>query len=143
MSIVIDANNAIVGRLSAYVAKKVLENESVVIVNAEKAVFSGSAKYVTDIYAARRQMTDKANPEHGAKWPRRPDFLLKRIIRGMLPKRNARKKAALTNLRVYMGTPPSVKDAKAFPDTAEQLARSYVSLEQVCEKLGWKSPKAA
>lgn len=143
MTLTIDAKDAIVGRLGAYVAKKVAENESVVIVNAEKAVFSGKAEYVAGIYAARRQMMDKANPEHSAKWPRRPDLLLKRIIRGMLPKRNARKKAAMGNLRIYMGMPSNVKDAKPFANTAAQLARAHVSLEEVCERLGWKAPKAA
>ncbi len=139
----IDATDAIVGRLGAYVAKKVAENESVIIVNAEKAVFSGKAEYVTSIYSRRRQMTDKANPEHGAKWPRRPDLLLKRIIRGMLPKRHARMKAAMANLRIYMGTPEQIKDAKTFGNTAKDLARSHVSLEEVCERLGWTRHDAA
>ncbi|MBI2444912.1 50S ribosomal protein L13 [Candidatus Micrarchaeota archaeon] len=143
MTLVIDAKDAIVGRLGAYVAKKVAENESVVIVNAEKAVFSGKAEYVAGIYSRRREMMDKANPEHSAKWPRRPDLLLKRIIRGMLPKRNARMKAALGNLRIYMGVPHGTKDAKPFVNTSQQLARAHVSLEEVCERLGWKAPKAA
>ncbi|MBI5226356.1 50S ribosomal protein L13 [Candidatus Micrarchaeota archaeon] len=142
--IVIDATDAIIGRLGTYVAKKVIENESVVIVNAEKAVFSGTAEYVTGIYFRRRQMTDKANPDHGAKWPRRPDILLKRIIRGMLPKRNTRMKAALGNLRIYMGKPVDIKEtAEPFRDLGKDRARTCVSLEVVCERLGWKAPKAA
>ncbi len=141
--IVIDATDAIIGRLGAYVAKRVSENEQVIIVNAEKAVFSGTAQYVTSIYSRRRQMTDKANPEHGAKWPRRPDLLLKRIIRGMLPKRAVRMKAALSNLRIYMGTPAQIKDAKPFTNTSADLARSHVSLEKVCERLGWTRHDAA
>lgn len=141
--ITIDAKDAIVGRLGAYVAKKVIENESVIIVNAEKAVFSGNAEYVAGIYTRRRQMTDKANPEHGAKWPRRPDLLLKRIIRGMLPKRAVRMKSAMTNLRIYMGTPEQVKDAKPFGNTSKDLARASVTLEEVCERLGWKAHNAA
>src|SRR3989338_2441781 len=114
MSIVFDAKGSIVGRLSAKVAKSLIHGENVVIVNAESALFSGSLDFVVNKYYNRRQMTDKANPDHGAKWPRRPDMFLRRVIRGMLPKRNTRQKDALSRLRVYLGSPSDVTGAQPF-----------------------------
>ncbi len=134
----IDAENAIVGRLSAFTAKKLLQGETMVIVNAEKAVFSGNPDNIVQVYSKRREMTDKSNPEHGAKWPRRPDLMLRRVIRGMLPKRNYRQKQALDKLRVYMGVPADVKEAKPFRDTAAQLKSAAITVGEVCARLGWK-----
>ncbi|EQD37771.1 Ribosomal protein L13, partial [mine drainage metagenome] len=39
---VIDASNAIYGRLSAHVAKQLLDGETIKIVNADKCVITGS-----------------------------------------------------------------------------------------------------
>ena len=45
-TIIVDATNQILGRLSSIVAKKLLEGYKVIIVNAEKAVVSGEPKRV-------------------------------------------------------------------------------------------------
>ncbi len=135
MSIVFDAKGSIVGRLSAKVAKSLIHGESVVIVNAESALFSGSLDFVVNKYYNRRQMTDKANPDHGAKWPRRPDMFLRRVIRGMLPKRNTRQKDALSRLRVYLGTPSDVTGAQPF--IPANIPNTTVTVGQVCKRLGW------
>lgn len=137
---IIDASNAVAGRLAAYAAKRLLEGEQVVIVNAEKAVISGDEEEITLVYRKRRGMTQKANPEHAMKWPRRPDFLLKRIIKGMLPKRSNRKTTALKALRVYVGKPASVTGTPVTPiKTSDKLARGFVSIEKICANLGWKA----
>ncbi len=138
----IDATDAIVGRLSAFVAKRLLEGEAIVIVNAEKAVFSGNPRNVVRVYARRREMTDKADPSLGAKWPRRPDLFLRRIIRGMLPKRHYRQTKALGLLRIHMGA-GDVKDAQAYSQTSAQLSRPAISIRDVCAELGWKNPLEA
>ncbi|HLD76011.1 MAG TPA: uL13 family ribosomal protein, partial [Candidatus Norongarragalinales archaeon] len=81
------------------------------------------------------EMTDKSNPEHGAKWPRRPDLFLRRVIRGMLPKRAVRMKDALSRLRVYLGVPAGVSDAQSF--LPEKMPNRVVSVGKVCQRLGW------
>lgn len=136
MSIVYDANGSIVGRLCAKVAKSLIHGESVAIVNAESALFSGSLDFVVEKYHNRRQMTDKSNPDHGAKWPRRPDMFLRRVIRGMLPKRNTRQKDALSRLRVYLGSPSEV--TKAIPFIPSKIPNTTVTVGLVCKRLGWK-----
>ncbi|MBI5036837.1 50S ribosomal protein L13 [Candidatus Micrarchaeota archaeon] len=132
--VVLDAKGAVIGRLAASVAKKLLLKEEVVIVNAEQAVFSGSADFIIGRYERRRTMTDKSDPEHGLKMPRRPDLFLRNIIKGMLPKRATRMKEALSRLRVYLGVPEEVKSAEQFVSKKPRLS---VSLDTVCRRLGW------
>ncbi len=141
--IVYDAEGAIVGRLAAVVAHEALQGNEVRIVNAEKAVFSGNAEEIARKYFRRRLQQDKANPEHSAHWPRRPDLFFKRSIRGMLPWHTARGAAAFKRIIVFYGAGPSeLHGAKREkpPKTQEALGRSKVSVIDICERLGW-TPK--
>jgi LSU ribosomal protein L13P len=45
----------------------------------------------------------------GPKYPKTPDRLFKRMVRGMLPKEKAMGREALKRLYVYIGTPPSIQ----------------------------------
>lgn len=104
--LVVDASNLILGRLASHVAKMLLNGERVVIVNAEKAVVSGSRQNIVEEYReyvlAKRRLK---NPTKGPKKIRRPDLLVKRVIRGMLPYKRARGREAYKRLRVYVGVP--------------------------------------
>ena len=139
--LVFDAKGCVVGRLASYTAKKLLTGEQVVIVNAELAVLSGDPVKIVSKYKDRRGIQQKADPDKSAKWPRRPDFLLKRIVKGMLPPHTPRRAAALKRLRVYMGVPKEF-EGKGKPVAArkrQDFARRVVTLGFVCERLGWKS----
>ncbi len=138
---IIDATSSIVGRLSAYASKKLLNGEEVAIVNAEKAVISGDAVKITARYKARRGMRYMANPEKSAKWPRRPDMFLKKIISGMLPKHSSRGAAALKRLKTYIGTPKQFESQKCekMPKTADKLSGKSISIEKICANLGWEN----
>ncbi len=138
--LVIDATNAICGRLSAYCAKQSLKGEKVIVLNAEKIVISGNPKEITLVYSKRRGIQYKADPEKSAKWPRRPDLLFKRIIRGMLPKHSPRGKAALERIMVYLGEPEHAEAKKPFTNTSDALGKNFISFQQLCKNLGW-SPK--
>src|SRR3989338_6386483 len=102
---VINGDKAIFGRLQASSAKKLLEGEDVVVVNAEKTVFSGNKVSIIDRYRAKRNIQQKANPEHSPKYPVRPDMFLKYALKGMLPKKNATGKQALHKFNAYLGMP--------------------------------------
>lgn len=134
--IVIDAEGAVVGRLAAVIAKKLLLGDQVIVVNGEKTVFSGPEKRVSLVYLKRRRMQNKADPEKTAKWPRRPDYLLKKIVKGMLPHKTSRESTALHKLTVFVGVPEKYAGVpkESFKTT---LGRKKVSLEKVCENLGW------
>jgi len=108
---VIDASNLILGRMASIVAKRLLEGENIVIVNAEKCVITGSPHVVINMYKKRLKWRTYKNPElRGHKFQRRPDFFVKRAIRGMLPYRKPHGLNALRHLRVYVGIPEEFKN---------------------------------
>ena len=134
--IVIDAEGAILGRLATKAAKALINGEKVVIINAEQAIISGNRNYIFRKYKQRVDRADIANPKKGPKFPRRPDLLVKRTIRGMLPK-TSRGKDAIKSLRVFMGV-----DSK-YAEKAEKIEGSimhgeYMTIKELSKMLGWK-----
>ena len=98
----IDATNLVMGRVASFAAKKALEGEEVNVLNAEKAIISGRKK---QIFAKYKSIRDKGGPHHGPFFPTKPDLILKRTIRGMLPHKRVRGRDALKKVRVYIGIP--------------------------------------
>jgi large subunit ribosomal protein L13 len=131
---IIDATDAILGRLSAKIAKELLKGETVVVINSEKVIVSGNPKAVLNRFKEKRSRKD---PHKGPFYPRYPDRILKRTVRGMLPYKKARGRTALRKLKVYIGNPDNLK-GKALGKTAEDLRFKYISLEKVCKDLGAK-----
>ncbi len=140
--IVIDASNAILGRLASVVAKMLLMGYKVIIVNAEKAVVSGEPKKVIESYKLLFRVKTLRNPyKTGIRRPRTPERLIKYAVRGMLPKNNPRGKKALKNLRVYVGVPEEVKgkEVKVIREaSADRLKGKYITLGELAKQLGWK-----
>jgi large subunit ribosomal protein L13 len=136
--LLIDADGAVAGRLAAFVAKKALSGETVIIVNAEKAVISGDPKYVIKKYFNRRSVQNKANPEKSGKTPRRPDLFLKKMIGGMIPK-SPRGAQAEKAVKAFLGVPHEYEGKKADKPvkTAEKLGAKFITLKQLCIHLGW------
>jgi large subunit ribosomal protein L13 len=131
---IIDATDAILGRLSAKIAKELLKGETIVVVNSEKIIVSGSPSSVIKRFKQKREKTD---PKKGPFYPRYPDRILKRTVRGMLPYKKARGMTALRKLKVYIGNPDNLKGV-VLGKTAEDLRFKYISLEKLCKKLGAK-----
>jgi len=82
---IVDGKDQILGRIASVVAKKLLEGEQVVIVNAEEVVITGNRQYFFDLYEKRAQFKDNANPLRGSFFPKRSDRIVRRSVRGMLP----------------------------------------------------------
>jgi len=138
--VVINAENVVLGRMATDVAKRLIKGETVQVVNAEMAVISGEPSTIVEKYRKRRLQKDKANPEHSAHWPRRPDMLVKRIIRGMLPFKHPRGRRAFRNLRVYMGVPVGIaisKDSKQDFKVKSMLHSRSLSISDLCKQLGY------
>ena len=132
---VIDGNGLVVGRLCAVCAKKLLAGYSVVVVNAEKTVFSGDLAEIAKDYRARRGIQNKSNPAHSVKWPRRPDLLLRKILSGMLPR--SRRIVTLRRFRAYLGVPKEFEGKAKKTDIKASTALQYkaVTMAEVCAKL--------
>ena len=135
----IDGDGLVLGRAASRAAKMALLGERVVIVNAEKMIISGGRKYILEKYIKRRRVKNKANPEHSPKWPKRPDLLVKRIIRGMLPYKKAKGREAFKRIRVYMG-PEEVKGAEKVDDPTlkPRKLRKYMTVADLSKALSYE-----
>ena len=80
MVTIIDGDGLLVGRLASNVAKRALAGEEIAVINAEKAIISGNRARVLNNYKQKRQ---RGSREGGPFFPRRPDHILKRTIRGL------------------------------------------------------------
>lgn len=139
--LVVDATNCIAGRMCSHVSKLLLQGNRVAIVNAEKAMLSGNRYKTIDSYKEHLGINSVTNPIHGPFHPRRPDTILSKMVRGMVPKRKPDGISAFKRLRVYMGVPEDMKSAKmeSFDDSKITKPESYyISIAEVAKQIGWK-----
>ena len=109
--IVIDATNLILGRMSTFAAKQALLGKDVRIINAEKAIISGSrARTLADVHQAR----ERGIPTKGPFIPRVADRFVRRTIRGMLPHKTAKGADAYKRVLCYKGVPVEFKDIETL-----------------------------
>ena len=138
---VYNGDGYILGRFSSVVAKDLLNGEHVVVLNAEKLFITGSKKDIFSKYLKRRQVLCHQNPEHGPKWPKKPDLLVRRIIRGMLPYKKPRGKIAFRRLKVYMGIPEKLKQFNEKVGTIENArvreGQNGIYIEKLCQLFGY------
>jgi|SRR5208282_4689538 len=141
MVTVINGDGLILGRLASITAQRALAGEEIAIVNVEKTIISGSRARVLGNYFHKR-----ARGASGDRWgpfvPRRPDHLMKRTIRGMLPYKRPRGVDAMKRIRCYVGVP--VQFAGATMEVPEEVHMDrlnnpqFVTLAAVCTALGAK-----
>ena len=136
---IIDGESLILGRLASAVAKKLLteKDTEIVIVNAERVVISGSKERTFKDYKAKK---DRGSKEQGPYYPKMPDRIVTRTVRGMLPYKQAKGRDAFSRLKVYLGIPEDYESGdrvKVEEASAERLSRKYVTVGEVSEKLGW------
>lgn len=139
-TVYVDASDQIAGRLSSKVAKLILSGKKVVVVNAEKALISGSRTSVVNQWKERLELASHVNPIYGPIHPRRPDNILRRMVRGMVPRKKPKGATAMKRLRVYVGVPSALSEAKTtkFEDaTATRPIPVYVTMGDLSRSLGW------
>jgi len=140
-TVYIDATNQIAGRLSSRIAKLILTGKKVIVVNAEKSLISGSRGSVMAAWMNRLELGSKVNPIYGPIHPRRPDNILRRMVRGMVPRKKSKGAMAMRRLRVYIGVPEEMKERKMvqFEDTtATRPVPVYVTMAELSRNLGWR-----
>ncbi|MCU4752121.1 50S ribosomal protein L13 [Halobacteria archaeon AArc-curdl1] len=135
--VVVDARDCILGRVASEVAQRALAGDRVAVVNAEHAVITGDKEDVFDTYRTRLQL----GSDKGPYYPRRPDAIFKRTIRGMLPYKKPRGREALENVRVYVGNPyegDDEREAEILEGTSlDRLSNiRFVHLHEVSEQIG-------
>ena len=138
--VVVDATNCIAGRMCSHVSKLLLQGNRVAIVNAEKAMLSGNRYKTIELYKEHLEINSVTNPIHGPFHPRRPDTILSKMVRGMVPKRKTSGVEAHQRLRVYIGVPEEMKNTKleSFADSKIRKPESYyITVGDVAKQIGW------
>lgn len=139
--IYVDASGQIAGRLCSKVAKLLLVGNSVVVVNADKALFSGSRYNVMGSFFERLKIASVVHPKHGPFHPRTPSGILTRMVRGMIPRTKSSGATSMKRLRVYESTPSQFNSSKLtrFEEAkATKPLAYYVPLGEVAARIGWK-----
>lgn len=133
---VITAEGAVLGRLASKVAKLLLTGEEIRVVNAEKAIIVGPKKRIITEFRHKRKIGDR--PRKGPYWPRLPDRILKRAVRGMLPYQKPKGRAALKRLKVYIGMPKEFERASLAELEEKKAATKSITLYELSKALGAK-----
>jgi large subunit ribosomal protein L13 len=136
-AVVVNAEGLILGRMSSKVAKRLLNGEEVIIINAEKTVISGKKKQKI---AEAHVFLEVGAPERGPFHYRRPDRIVLKTVRGMLPMKQPRGKKAIENLRVFLGIPVALKNqqTQALPDAeSAKLKGPQLTLGELAKEIGW------
>ena len=136
---VVNAEGLIVGRMCSKVAKRLLNGEEVIILNAEKAVFSGKKK--SKVLEAHIFLEVGA-PVRGPFHYRRPDRFLRKTVRGMVPYKQPKGKAAYGRLKVFMGVPLDLKNQQmiTFEEaSAANLKGPHFTLGELAKEIGWRN----
>jgi len=136
----IDATGHVAGRLCSLVASQILRGKRIVVLNAEKAVLSGKRDTVIAEWKQRLELGSKVNPIYGPLHPRRPDNIIWRMVRGMVPKTKAKGTLGLKRLRVYIGVPEKysgVTLSKFDEALATRPLPMYTTILELSRNIGW------
>ena len=134
MTIIIDAEGATLGRLCTNAAKNLLNGEEIAIVNSEKAIISGKKPMIKAHY---RQKIEVGTYRKGPFFPRMPDRIVKRSVRGMIPYQTPHGRAAFKHLKCYMGIPKEFEGKKIEKiKEAEKKPVDFITIEELSKSLG-------
>lgn len=142
--VVIDGKGHLLGRLASIIAKQLLNGQKVVVVRCEALNISG------EFFRNKLKFHDylrKATRYNRTKGPfhfRAPSRVLYKAIRGMIPHKTARGKAALERLKVFEGMPSPYDRKKrvVVPQALRVLrlkpGRKYTTVGKLSAAVGWK-----
>jgi large subunit ribosomal protein L13 len=134
---VVNGDGLILGRMCSLVAKRLLNGERVIIVNAEKTVLSGKKKSKV---AEAKEFLEVGAPERGPFHSRRPDRIVRKTVRGMVPWKQPKGKTAYKRLKVFMGVPEELKDRQMetlSEAEASKLRGPHFTLAELATEIGW------
>ncbi len=139
--IVVDVTNHIAGRLSSHVAKLLLKGNRVSLVNCEKIMISGTRSNIIKEYREFLEINSIINPKHGPVHYRRPDTIIAKMIRGMLPyEKKPSGIEAYKRLRSYIGSPRELKSFEKIQFEKAKIKKSasnYTTMGELCRVIGW------
>ncbi len=138
-TIYIDGTGLVLGRLSSWIAKKLLAGNRVTVVNSQDLLISGRKRYLIQDHLQKRDRATHTNPRKGPFYPRFPDRILRRTVRGMLPWKKSSGRNAFRNLMAYIEVPDNLKDKEfiSVPEAMGKNLKHYMTVGELSKKIGW------
>ncbi|CAG5182714.1 uncharacterized protein ALTATR162_LOCUS10298 [Alternaria atra] len=154
--IVIDGKGHLLGRLASTVAKQLLNGQKIVVVRCEALNISGEFFRAKLKYSAFLRKQTRYNPTRGGTSPiptlrirspfhfRAPSKMFWRTVRGMIPHKTPRGKAAMERLKTFEGVPAPYDKKKrvVVPQALRVLrlkpGRKYCTVGRLGHEFGWK-----
>ncbi|CAN9234061.1 unnamed protein product [Alternaria alternata] len=136
--IVIDGKGHLLGRLASTVAKQLLNGQKIVVVRCEALNISGEFFRAKLKYSAF--LRKQTRPFHF----RAPSKMFWRTVRGMIPHKTPRGKAAMERLKTFEGVPAPYDKKKrvVVPQALRVLrlkpGRKYCTVGRLGHEFGWK-----
>ncbi|KOB73399.1 Ribosomal protein L13A [Operophtera brumata] len=143
-AIVIDGRGHLLGRLAAVIAKVLLHGNKVTVVRCEQLNISGNFFRNKLKFMSFLRKRCNVNPARGPFHFRAPSKILWKTVRGMIPHKTERGKAALRKLRAYDGCPPpfDIRRRVVVPAALRVFClkpgRKYCHVGRLSHEVGWK-----
>jgi large subunit ribosomal protein L13 len=136
-AVIVNADGLILGRMASNIAKRLLTGDKIMVVNAEKAIISGRRR---SRVAEAKEFLAVGGVGRGPYHYRRPDSVVRKTIKGMLPFKQPKGKQAYKHLRVFIGVPQDLKSQKmetVANANALRLKCAYFTVGEFSREIGW------
>jgi large subunit ribosomal protein L13 len=130
--LIIDATSASLGRIASFAAKQALLGKSVIIVNCKDAIITGRKSFTVNDYQKTRAR--RSSSMKGPNFPKSPERILKRTIRGMLPYKKGKGAATFKKILCYNETPKEF-EGKEKTSLQRQIKVKTISLSELSQKI--------
>ena len=134
---IVNGDGLVLGRMCSRVAKRLLNGEQIIVVNAEQIIISGKRKSKV---AEAHKFLEVGAPDRGPFHSRRPDRIVRKTVRGMVPWAQPKGKNAYKRLKVYLSIPQELKGQTMETDQyalASKLKGPHFTLGELAVDIGW------
>jgi large subunit ribosomal protein L13 len=131
--IIIDGVGCVAGRIAAFAAKKALQGEKIIILNCKDIVIIGKKKDILQKYKDKFALGGE--PQKGPHFNRVSDKIMRRIIRGMLPRKRTKGREAFRRVSCFRDVPEKYKSTEKMI-VAKADAINFITLSKICKLLG-------
>lgn len=129
---VVDASSGVLGRIASFAAKQALIGKKIAIVNCNSALVTGNQRAAIREYKRMRSMGGKAL--RGPLFPKSPERLMKRTIRGMLSYKQERGRSALKRIFCFSGFPSEYASIKKI-SLAREITTKSIDLSSLGKEI--------
>ena len=130
--IVIDAAQGTLGRIASYASKQALLGKTIAIVNCNEVLIAGKREATLKEYKKKRARGGSSL--NGPNFPKHPERIMKRTIRGMLSYKQGRGSSALDKIKCY-NTIPSEFESSEKISLKREIKVKAITLKELSKIL--------